>query len=115
MCSRSITPRPIRPDQTAVMPDSRPIFLSPSLTSTTFFWRSEVMERHVARCGIGLVLMLVAAEMGWTQSAATETLLQQSLGAQVGTAGLPSDLVIEGQLIDASGTRPLRMQVKGKD
>src|SRR5882762_5197587 len=73
------------------------------------------MNERMLRRGLILPLIIGAASVGWAQTAVPETILQQVLLAHVGAGGLPTTLVIEGQLTDASGMRPLRMQVKGKD
>jgi hypothetical protein len=41
-------------------------------------------------------------------------MLRQILRSHVGPGTLPSDFVLQGQIIDRSGTHSLRMQVKGK-
>ena len=53
--------------------------------------------------------------LGVAQSTTGVTLVRQTLQAQVGTASLPADLTMVGQITDKSGTRPLRIQIKGRD
>ena len=64
-----------------------------------------------------LIVFLAVAPVGagWAQTPAPETVLRQSLAAHAGAQGLPADLTIQGQVTDTSGTRALRMRVKGKD
>jgi hypothetical protein len=62
-----------------------------------------------------VIFIVLLASPGPAQTVTTESVLRQALMAHVGPGGLPADLLIQGQLTNASDTRPLRMQVKGKD
>src|SRR2546425_13351073 len=63
------------------------------------------------------MLRLLAATPAICQAQASSAVIavQQTLLAHVDTSGLPGDLTAQGQLSDPSGTRPLRIFIKGKD
>jgi len=66
--------------------------------------------RHHA---FSLLLIVSFARIGAAQTVTADSLLAQILTTHVGIAGLPADLIIQGQVTDGAGTRALRMLVKG--
>jgi hypothetical protein len=74
-----------------------------------------MLQRLITQFGTMLVLTFCLPGLGIAQSAATAALVRQTLQAHRGAGNLPADLTIQGQVTDKSGTRPLRIQIKGAD
>src|SRR5262245_66400331 len=71
--------------------------------------------KTILRGTLVALLILVITERGRAQTVSPEAMVQQILASHIGPSGLPSDFVIQGQVTDASATKSLRIQVKGKD
>ena len=72
-----------------------------------------MLKRLTLRFATILVLTFCGPAPGMAQSAAAAALVRQTLQGHIGTGTLPADLTILGQVTDKSGTRPLRIQIKG--
>src|SRR5436309_1907738 len=73
------------------------------------------MKRRHLRSYCLLLAFLLTARTSFAQTISAQAIIQQVLLTHIGPNGLPSDFVIQGQVIDRLGTRSLRMQVKGKN
>ena len=71
--------------------------------------------KMIFRYAICALMILAIAHRGRAQTMSPEAMVGQILATHIGPSGLPSDFLIQGQVTDATGTRSLRMQVKGKD
>src|SRR5437016_2927939 len=74
-----------------------------------------MLRRYVRNHTTVLLLLAATPAICRAQTSSAVIAVQQTLLAHVGTSGLPGDLTAQGQLSDQSGTRPLRIFIKGKD